>query len=232
MRCFVICLLIAFSGCNLPANRQNLAGRRSFDMGAYNQALQSFQLALQSDPANADAHYNVGRTLHHLGKSAGNQQQLQLAEQAYRTALRMNPMHQPSHRGLAVLLAEGKRTNEAFASLQTWSKIQPQSAEPKIELARLYSEYGDKQAAIQVLSDALVVDHDNDRALRAIGALREESGEIHQAVYDYQRSLQINPMQPELASRLAQLQLKNGIAPLPISNTSRVASVPDFPRFN
>ena len=140
-------------------------------------------------------------------------------------------MHQPAHRGLAVLLAENQRTNEAFASLQTWSQIQPMSAEPKIELARLYSEYGDKKAAIQVLSDALVIDHDNDRALRAIGALREEAGDIRQAVYDYQRSLQVNPMQPELANRLAQLQLRTGVPPLSISNTNRVASVPDFPRF-
>lgn len=231
MRYFPILLILVSSGCQLQSNRQNLDGRRCFEMGAYDQALQRFQQALRADPSDPNAHYNIGRTFHHLGKSSGNQQQLQQAEQAYRTALRMSPTHQPANRGLAVLLAETKRTNEAFAMLQTWSQIQPTSAEPKIELARLYSEFGERQAAIQVLSDALIVDHDNDRALRAIGALREEAGEIRQAVYDYQRSLQINPMQPELANRLAQLQLRTGIRPLPITNTGRVASVPDFPRF-
>ena len=232
MRVLVVFILLVCLGCNLQANRQNLDGRRCFEMGAYNQALQSFQMALQSDPSNANAHYNIGRTLHHLAKSSNNTQQLQQAETAYRTALRMDPMHPQAHRGLAVLLAENKRTNEAFASLNTWSQIQPFSAEPKIELARLYTEFGDKSAAIQVLSDALVIDNDNDRALRAIGALREEAGEIRQAVYDYQRSLQLNPMQPELATRLAQLQLKTGIAPLPISSVNRIAAAPDFPRFH
>ncbi|MEC9094562.1 MAG: tetratricopeptide repeat protein [Planctomycetota bacterium] len=218
-------------GCNLPANRQNLDGRRNFEIGNYNGALQSFQRALHADPSNADAHYNIGRTLHHLGKSSRNNQQLKQAENAYRNALKLNPAHQPTYRGLSVLLTENKRGNEAFALLQKWSAIQPNSAEPKIEIARLYTEFGNPKTAIQVLSDALVIQNNNDRAYRAIGKLREESGDIRQAVYDYHRSLQINPMQPDLANRLAQLQLSTGIVPTESGTHSTVASVPNFPKF-
>lgn len=231
MRIFLLAVLLFSFGCNLPANRQNLDGRRSFELGQYDRAMQSFQTALNADPANADAHYNIGRTLHHLAKVSKNKEQLRNAEQAYRNAIGLNPVHQPSYRGLSVLLAENNRKSESFALLQNWSRIQPESAEPKIELARLYAEHGDKKTAIQILSDALVVDNNNDRALRAMGTLREENGEIQQAVHDYQRSLQLNPMQPELANRLAQLQLRTGSWTAPISQVSRIATVPDFPRF-
>ena len=226
----LVCLIFTI-GCNLPATRQNLDGRRSFELGNYQGALHSFQLALQTNPSNADAHYNVGRTLHHIGKAARNDQQLAQAEQAYRTALGLNPSHQPAYRGLSVLLAENKRTPEAFALLRHWGVMQPQSAEPKIELARLYVDQGNRQTATQVLSDALLLDNDNDRALRALGTLREESGDLRQAAHDYQRSLQINPMQPDLANRLAQIQFRGGIAPTSGPTLPRVAEVPAFPRF-
>ena len=231
MRRFTLLMLLLSIGCNLPANRQNLDGRRNFEMGNYNGALQSFQLALNADPSSADAHYNIGRTFHHLGKSSNNKQQLAQAKQAYQNALKLNPTHQPAYRGLSVLLTENNQANEAFALLQKWSAIQPNSAEPKIEIARLYSEFGNKKTAIQVLSDALIIQNNNDRALRAIGKLREESGELRQAVYDYHRSLEVNPMQPDLAHRLAQLQLRTGIVPSESSVHSRTASVPTFPKF-
>ena len=231
MRWILVALFFLAPGCNLATNRQNLDGRRSFEVGQYDRALQSFHLALNADPSNADAHYNIGRTLHHMGKAAKNQQHLQQAENAYRTALNLNPLHQPAHRGLAVLMSENKRTPEAFSLLQNWSRINPASAEPKIELARLYTEHGDKKTAIQILSDALVIDNENDRALRALGLLREEAGDFRQAVTDYQRSLQINPMQPQLANRLAQLQLRTGVPSPSVVAPNRVATLPDFPRF-
>ena len=38
----------------------------------------------------------------------------------YRQALRLNPVHQPSYRGLSVLMAENKRGQEAVALVQGW----------------------------------------------------------------------------------------------------------------
>lgn len=228
---FVLFLILAAAGCNLSANRQNLDGRRNFEMGNYNGALNSFQLALSANPANADAHYNIGRTMHVLAKRSGQKSQLQLAEQAYRSALALNPTHQPAYRGLAVLLAENKRPREAFDLLQGWVMMQPDSAEPRVELARLYREYGDRKTATQLLSDALVVDSTNDRALRAMGSLREESGDIRQALTDYQRSLQLNPMQPGLATRVANLQLRSGTVGIYSHPPRQTASLPDFPRY-
>lgn len=228
----LIGVILPLLGCNLGVNRQNLAGKRNFESGNYPAALASFTDALHHNPSNADAHYNVARTFHQLYKKTKSNDDRTKAEYGYRTALRLSPVHPPANRGLAVLLAEDKKTNEAFALLQNWNNLQPGSAEPKIELARLYSEHGNNQTAIQLLSDALSVDFDNDRALRAIGTLREKSGQYGDAIASYQRSLQINPMQPELSYRISQLQSGGQFQGLsPATSNTRFASAPDFPRY-
>lgn len=222
-----------FVGCNLATNRQNLDGKRSFAIGQYNQALNSFHLALNANPANPDSHYNIGRTLHKIAETSRDKNHLQKAEAAYRQALRLNPSHIESNRGLSVLLAENERSAEAFALVRNWSNFEPNSAEPKIELARLYAEHGDRKTATQLLSDALSIDFENDRALRAIGMLREQTGDYQQALIDYQRSLQLNPIQPELSNHVARLLSRNpNFYQTVPQSPNRVASIaPGWPKF-
>jgi predicted Zn-dependent protease len=55
--------------------------------------------------------------------------------------------HVEAYRGLAVLLADQGRTQEAFTLLDTWAKKKPMSADAKIELARLCEEFGDRANA-------------------------------------------------------------------------------------
>ena len=233
VRILLLWVLLLSAGCNLATNRQNLDGKRRFELGQHRDALQSFYLALQNDPANPDSHYNIARTLHQMGNDGNNKNLIQQAEVAYRQALRLNPVHQPSYRGLSVLMAENKRGQEAFALVQGWMQIRPDSAEPRIELARLYYEFGNNSTATQLLSDALAIDFDNDRALRAIGALREQSGETQQALLDYQRSLQINPMQPGLSNRVAQLRLNNRVSPAssPVYSNRTASRATSWPRY-
>lgn len=232
IRLSLIVVILLSTGCNLASNRQNLDGKRSFQAARYDQALNSFYLALNANPANPDAHYNIGRTLHKIAETSKNKSHIQQAEAAYRQALRLNPAHFESNRGLSVLLAENKRSPEAFTLVRNWSNFQPQSAEPKIELARLYAEHGDSQAATQLLSDALSVEFDNDRALRAMGLLREQAGNYQQALIDYQRSLQLNPMQPNLSNHVAELQSRNPNFYRAPQSPNRVASIaPGWPKY-
>ena len=105
-----------------------------------------------------------------------------------------------------MLLAEQNRTEEAFRSIQTWADQQPTLADPKIELARLYDEFGNRGAAKERLIEAVTVDPNNARQWAALGKLREETGEYAQALSNYQRSLQLDASQPQVAARLTALQ--------------------------
>ena len=99
---------------------------------------------------------------------------------------------------------------------------------PKIELARLYEESGNRDAAKSQLIDAVAADPANARALAALGKLREDAGETTQALANYQRSLAVDPNQPQLASRVGALTTPAIPAFTPPGGT-RVVTVPAPP---
>lgn len=216
-----LCLALS-SGCaNFTAQGRNAEGVRLHQQARYQEALQQFQEATYTDPANPDGYYNLAATYHRLGLAEGNESYLRQAENFYHMCLdtcQQRGLNYPDcYRGLAVLLAEQGREEEAFRLLEGWVDREPGVADPKIELARLFEEFGDRAAAKEHLIEALAVEPDNARALTALGKIREEMGEPAQALADYERSLWHDRFQPQVASRIA--ALRSSITP-PLSITA------------
>lgn len=211
----LLLLLAASSGCRMISSTQNAEGVTMFQQAYYQGALQRFHQMLETDPSNADAYYNLAATYQRLGKLHNQKSDLDQAESYYHQCLDHDPNHQDCYRGLAVLLVEEGRTQDAFTLVQNWEQRSPSLAAPKIELARLYDESGNKAVAKQELIDALAVDPNNARALAALGKLREDGGETAQALANYQRSLAINRYQPLVAQRVAALQTTMGTPAMP-----------------
>ena len=111
-----------------------------------------------------------------------------------------------AYRGMAVALAENGQVTDAFNLLQNWQNAVPGSEEPRIELARLAKETGDRGRSMQYLLDALAVNPQNPRALKAMGLLREEEGQYQLALQNYLRSYQVNNLQTDVAEKIAALQ--------------------------
>jgi tetratricopeptide (TPR) repeat protein len=220
--------MIVAAGCNgFTSQARNSEGVRLFDQGQYQAALRAFQEANFTDPCNPDAYYNLAATYHRLGRTCNQPGDLAQAETCYHQCLERDPNHRDCHRGLAVLLVEEGRTDEAFRSLQNWADQQPAVADAKIELARLYEEFGDKPAAKERLVEALAADPNNARQWAALGRLREESGEYSQALANYQRSVLLDPGQPELSARISALQ--GGVVGQPGSPVLTAATAPAAP---
>jgi tetratricopeptide (TPR) repeat protein len=210
-------ILALAGGCaDFSAQGRNAEGVRLFSQGRYDEALRQFQEASYTDPISPDGYYNLAATYHRLGTLENRQSDLDQAESYYNQCLDRDPNHADCYRGLAVLLAEQGRNDEAFRLLEGWADRNPSAADPKIELARLFQEFGDRPAAKAHLIEALQVDPDNPRALAALGKIREETGEPEQALVDYQRSLWHNQFQPQVASRIAALR---STMPMPLSIT-------------
>jgi tetratricopeptide (TPR) repeat protein len=200
-------VLVAAAGCsNFAAQGRNAEGVRLFQQGRYPDALQQFQEATYADPSSGDGYYNLAATYHRMGRQQNRPGDLAQAEACYYQCLDHNPSHRDCHRGLAVLLAEQGRNDEAFRLMQRWVDQQPSAADPKIELARLYEELGNRTAAEDRLTEALAVEPNNPRAWAALGKIREAKGEPSQALANYQRSLSHDQFQPEVASRVSVLQ--------------------------
>ena len=216
-RCGPIALLAisfylgAIAGCGGFSSRGlNSQGVRLFDQARYQDAIRLFQKAVDQDPANPDGYYNLAATYHRLGAANQSEADLGRAEQYYHLCLDRDANHRDGYRGLAVLLAERDRGEEAFRLIESWAARSPGLAEPKIEMARLLEEFGDKGAAAQQLVDAVAIDDTNPRALAALGRLREQMGDPAQALTAYQRSLWHDRFQSDVAARVASLQATMG----------------------
>jgi tetratricopeptide (TPR) repeat protein len=200
-------ILLGLTGCGgFSAQARNAEGVRLFQQARYQEATKQFQEATYADPNNADAYYNLAATYHRIGKTEHRQADLDQAETYYNLCLDRQADHTDCYRGLAVLLAEQGRNDEAFRLVEGWVQRQPGSADAKIELARLNDEFGNRQAAREHLIEALAAQPDNPRALTALGKIREESGENVQALANYQRSLWHDNRQPQVAARVTALQ--------------------------
>src|SRR6056300_1260067 len=115
--------------------------------------------------------------------------------------------------------------------MKNWASQNPGFAEPRVELARLYEEAHDPDTALKYLEDAVQTDANNARAWLALGRLREQSGDLPQALQNYQHSLAINPSQPMAAERVAALNRQisaNNESMMARGAQSQIATQPSF----
>lgn len=212
--CVLALFCLGTTGCgNFTAAGRNANGVQLYQQGQYQAAIQKFQEAANANPNDPDAAYNLGRVYHRLAVINNDPKAAAQAEQFYRIAIDRDSNHVAAHRALAVFYVEQGESNRAFDLLSEWAMRRSDTADPRIELARLHEEFGDKGAAKEQLLEALSIDHENPRTLAALGRLRDEAGEYAQAMQNYRKSLEIDRFQPELASRVSTLQ--NAMSPAP-----------------
>lgn len=225
LACLFVVLTLGVVGCgSFTAGSKNADGVQLYQQGEYQSAIEKFQQAANANPNDPDAAYNLGRVYHRLAVVNNDSASAARAEQFYRIAIDHDSNHVEAHRALAVFYVEQGQSNKAFDLLNQWAMQRSDAADPRIELARLHEEFGDKDAAKEQLLEALRIDHDNPRTLAALGRLRDEAGEYAQAMENYRRSLELDRFQPQLASRVTTLQGAMSPAPLypPASGETRI----------
>ena len=213
----VILNLLLATGCKLGANRHNAIGCQAYNQGQITTAIAEFNKAIEMNPNDADAIYNLGASYYAIGKQTKNLQTTQSAEQLYRRAISIDDQHQDAHRSLAALLIETGQEQYAFDLINSWKNRYPASTEPVVELAKLYQEYGDNSRATDLLVDALKINPNDVQVLAAMGSVREAQGQFALALDSYIRALQIDSKQPRIAAKV--LSLQNQLAKLPSYNS-------------
>ena len=213
---------LAAAGCGAVAQNQNASGVRQFQSGQFAQAQASFFQAANSNPDGADAYYNLAALHHRVGKLQNSPNDLRQAETYYQMALARNGRHAAANRGLSVLLADQGRGEEAFQLLANWAAKDFRDVAPRMELARLAEEFKRADLAEQHLNTALALRPGYAPALNALGRLRESAGQYDLAAAIYSQSLNVNPGQPIVSQRLAQIQTRlassmGGVSPSSIS---------------
>jgi len=228
--CCIPFLFVLFTlGC--ASQNQTAEGMRYYGQARYDAALTAFQAAQKTSPNDPNALYNIAATYHQsaratlrLGNAAAAQQQYEQAAQYYQLCLARDPNHADAHRGLSALYMDCQNGEAAHQLLINWYNRNPVSVEPKLELARHYHEFvlicmaqgrtaegqNCRDAAEFYLQQVLQAEPNNYRAFRALGFLKEQSGDIPGAVFEYQRSLYAFPQQKDLEERIAALTRSGG----------------------
>jgi len=222
--CTASLLILFVLGC--ASRNYNAEGVRYYGQARYDAAIAAFQSALQTNPNDSNTLYNVAATYHQSartllrsGHTAAAQQQYEQAAQYYQLCLTRDANHANAYRGLAALYMDCQDGEHAYQLLNHWHTANPGKTEPKLELARYYQEFAQicmiqgrteyaqrcREATERLLQEVLAIDPANYHAFRALGYLKEQSGDLSGAVSEYQRSLQIYPQQKDLEDRVAAL---------------------------
>src|SRR5438552_2917380 len=118
--------LLSLAGCETAAQERvrqyNADGVHLFQQGNYQDARESFALALELQPEDAALAYNLGQCCDRLGDTAK-------AEQCYLQCLQRAGNHADCRHALAVLLYRTGRKAEATSMIEDWLTRQPNLAD-------------------------------------------------------------------------------------------------------
>src|ERR1017187_647315 len=189
---------------NSPLLQDGLAGLY-FKIGRIKDAVNAAQDQVKRSPDDIAAHTLLGQVyLRSLGDMQGAQsgEMLQRAIGEYETIARLKPNDLESKLLLGQLYALNHDSAKAEAQFKDAQKIDADSEDVVLNMARLYGENGDLQRAVDTLS-AVPVEDRTARIEFALGAIYDQLKKPKEAAAAYRRSLDIEPDNPDAERGLA-----------------------------
>jgi tetratricopeptide (TPR) repeat protein len=182
-----------------------------FRTGRIRDAIETAQDTLKRDPKNVAAHKLLGRIyLHSLGdmQNGASQQVLDRAISEYKQISALDPTDIQSHLVLGQLYTVNHDSQLAQQEFEAAQKIDPDSEDVALNLARLYGESGDIRKAIDTLK-AVPEDDRSAKLAFALGAGYDQIKDTKDAVAAYQQAVDMDPDNLDAKRALAQALLNN-----------------------
>jgi tetratricopeptide (TPR) repeat protein len=182
-----------------------------FRTGRVRDAIVTAQDTIKREPKNIAAHKLLGRIyLHSLGdmQNGASQQVLDLAINEYKQISALDPTDIQSHLVLGQLYTVNHDSQLAQQEFEAAQKIDPNSEDVALNLARLYGESGDLKRAIETLK-AVPEDDRTAKLSFALGAGYEQVKDTKDAVAAYQQAVDMDPDNLDAKRALAQALLNN-----------------------
>ena len=182
-----------------------------FKLGRIKDAVSAAQDQVKRNPDDVDAHTLLGQVyLRSLGDMQGTQsgEMLKLAITEYETIARLKPDDVETKLMLGQLYALDHDSLKAEAAFKAAQKLDANSEDVVLNMARLYSDEGEPQRAVDALAAVPVVDR-SARMEFALGASYDQLKKPKEAAAAYRRSLDIDPDNPEAEGALANALLND-----------------------
>ncbi len=183
-----------------------------FRTGHVRDAILAAQDQIKKDPNNLDAHKLLGNIyLRSLGDGQQNgpsEDVLKLAIAEYIKIVSLEPDNVQDHLLLGQLYSFAHDSVHAEEQFSVAEKIDPGSEETALNLARLYTEQGDAEHAIKVLS-SLPEDDKTGKTEFVLGASYDRLKDTQHAIEAYKKALELDPDNLDTERALARALLND-----------------------
>ncbi len=183
-----------------------------FKIGRIREAVTAAQDQVGKNPDDIEAHALLGKVyLRSLGdmQSAQSGQMLRLAIGEYEKLAQLKPDDVETHLLLGQLYGLNHDSAKAEEQFKLAQKLDANSEEVALNMARLYSEQGDPKRAADVLN-GIPVDDRSPRIEFALGASYEQLKNNKEAIAAYHRALDLEPDNLDTERALANALLADG----------------------
>ena len=183
-----------------------------FKVGRIREAVTTAQEQVKKYPDDIEAHTLLGKVyLRSLGdmQNAQSSQMLQLAIGEYEKLAALKPSDVETRLLLGQLYGLNHDSVKAEAEFKAAQKIDANSEEVVLNMARLYGEQGDYKRAAETL-EAVPVDDRTGRVEFALGSSYDQLKKPKEAIAAYRRSLDLEPENLDAERGLANALLADG----------------------
>jgi pentatricopeptide repeat protein len=154
--------------------------------GRIKESLFAKHKAVELEPLDAQAHYNLGITLQELGR-------LDEAEASYTKAIALKNHFAIAHYNLGITLKELGRLNEAEVSYAQAIALKPDYAEAYSNLGNSLQELGRLEEAEANYRQAIALKPDYIEAYSNLGITLKELGRLDEAEASYKQAIALKP---------------------------------------
>jgi len=180
-------------------------------------AIEQYQEIIKLEPDSMDDHLLLGRLY-------ARNNDLQKAEDEFKTALKLQPDSEEAVTALAFLYtSEGDATRAA----EVLSNVPDSSRSAKLYsvLGYTYEQQKDYKKAIDAYRKAIALDRDNLDAIRGLAQNLMNDGQTDAALEQYKVIADANPEDPQTHLRMAEIYRKQGKFDLALDNLKAAQSV-------
>jgi tetratricopeptide (TPR) repeat protein len=178
-------------------------GMKALDARDYGLAAQLFTKAVEADPKDYSAHFNLA-----LAWSMAGQDERAIPE--YKKTLELKPGLYQAELNLGMVLLRQKQPQEAAPLLEAAAGAKPQEFRPRLLLADALYSAGDFAKAAEAYQAAVALDAKSAQAVHGLARSEVELGKLTEAEGHFVTAAQLDPSLADAVLELAPRYEKNG----------------------
>jgi tetratricopeptide (TPR) repeat protein len=211
------------TGCKPAGPRALFAGKKLFEQGKFDSAVEQFKTATAFLPTNALAWNFLGLAQHAAGHAND-------AAAAYQRALALNPNLLEAHFNLGCLLLEQNNPAAAKSELTTYALSRPKDVNGWLKLGAAQWRLRDAAAAERSYAEALNLNKQLSEAWNTLGLVQLQRNRPADAARDFTAALRCQPDYAPALLNLAIIQQQHlGNRPLALQKYREYAALKSAP---